>query len=137
MCMGVAMMVWNYLVIYFGLCLPLLSVKHLVVKWARGLLANVFTTLLCRLVQWLFICLFVQHDSRCRQLSLCVSGHRLHRGEMFCLRKAFLGQFPKYRPYHNSRICVIYAVLIHGVRPLYVQVSIRWPFVDIGNSVVA
>lgn len=79
MCMGVAMMIWYCMVFYFGLCMPLISAKHLVVKWTRRVLANVFTTLLCRLVRRLFICLFVQHDSRCRQ-SFCVSGHRLHRG---------------------------------------------------------
>jgi len=52
-------------------------------------LASACTALLCRLVRRLFMCLFVQHDSKWRQLSFSFNGHRLHSGEISCLRICF------------------------------------------------
>jgi len=67
-----------------------MSVKHLVVGCAISVLAIAWTALLCLLVRRLFMCLFVQHERRCRQLSFCLSGHKLQSGEISCLRTCFL-----------------------------------------------
>jgi hypothetical protein len=63
--------------------------KHLVVGWARRVLARARVALLCWLVHRLYMCLFVQHDGRCRQLLFCLRGYKLHNGEMSCLRMYF------------------------------------------------
>ena len=72
------------------MCPTLITVKHLFVGWARIVWALACTTLLCRLVQRLFMCLFVQHESKCRHVSFSRSGERLHSGEMSCLKACFL-----------------------------------------------
>lgn len=40
------------------------------------------TTLLCRLVCRLFICLFLQHAKRCKHLLFWRHGHRLQSGDV-------------------------------------------------------
>lgn len=53
--------------------------------WSRRVLASEITTLLCQLVQRLFTCLFILHDSDWRRLSFYFCGHRLCDGDMSCL----------------------------------------------------
>lgn len=66
-----------------------ISVKRLIVGWARRAMASASIALLCWSVQRSFMCLFVPHDSSWRQLSFYFGGHMLHIGEMSCLRKCF------------------------------------------------
>ena len=47
-------------------------------------------TSLCQFVRRLFTCLFLQHESKRRHVSFWHDGHRLHKGDMSCLRKCFL-----------------------------------------------
>ena len=55
----------------------LIRVKQRTVGWASSVFTNACTTLLCRCVLRLFMCLLVQHDSRCRHVSFCWDMHRL------------------------------------------------------------
>lgn len=57
-----------------------INVKHLVVGWARSVSTSMCATLLCLLVLKLFICLFVQHESRWRHVSLWRDVQRLLGG---------------------------------------------------------
>lgn len=67
------------------ICPRLKSVKHLV--WGGlGGLRDCMMTLLCLLLWMLFMCSFVQHESRHRHLSFSLSGQWLHNGEMSCLK---------------------------------------------------
>lgn len=50
------------------------------------MLSDCMMTLLCLLVRMLFMCSFVQYESRRRHLSFSPSGQRLHNGEMSCLK---------------------------------------------------
>lgn len=72
------------------MCPTLISVKYLVVGWVEGVWAIACMTLSCQLVQRLLMCLFVQHGSKCRHVSLSLSIERLHSGEMSCLKPCFL-----------------------------------------------
>lgn len=54
------------------------------------MLANACVTSLCQFVRRLFTCLFLQHESKRRHVSFWHDGHRLHKGDMSCLRKCFL-----------------------------------------------
>lgn len=53
------------------------------------MLANACVTSLCQLVHRSFMCLFLQHESKWRHVSFWFwhDGHRLHKGDMSCLRK--------------------------------------------------
>ena len=53
-----------------------------------GYLCRLF--LLLRLVWRLSMCLFVQHERRCRQLWLCLSRHKSQIGEISCFMMSFL-----------------------------------------------
>ena len=76
-----------------------MSVKHLVVGCASSVLAIARTALLCQLMWRMFMCLFVQHERRCMQFLLCLSGHILQSVGIFCLRMCFLWSFSRYPPY--------------------------------------
>lgn len=52
------------------------SVKHMVVGWARRVSANTCLALLCLLDLWLFMCCFVQHNSKWWQMSFVGDGIR-------------------------------------------------------------
>lgn len=68
----------------------LINMKHLVVGWASSVWAIACSASLCPLVQRLLMCVFVQHESRCRHVLFSLSGSRLHNGEMSCLKACFL-----------------------------------------------
>lgn len=68
-----------------------MSVRHLVMGWANKVSACACTTtLLCILVLRLFICLFVKHERRWRQLSFRFNRHKSRSVEMSCLGCNFL-----------------------------------------------
>ena len=70
-----------------SLMLPtLIRVEQSVGGWASSVFASACTTLLCQFVLRLFMFLFVQHDSRWRHVSFWWDLHRLHVGDMSCLR---------------------------------------------------
>lgn len=94
--------------------------------------ANACTTLLCLSVQRLFICLFVQHDSRCRQLSFFfINVQRLRGGEMSCLRMFLVAvaQVSSILEFHD--LCDLGILdpwrFIEKVRPPLVYVGICEP----------
>ena len=65
--MGGALMVWYCMVLFdimFWNFPTFISVKHLVILWAKRVLASAYIAMLCRKVRRLFMCLFVQHYSR-------------------------------------------------------------------------
>ena len=64
----------------------LIRVKQRVVGWASSVFASACIALLCWFVLRLFMCLLVQHDSRWRHVSFWWDVHRLHVGDMSCLR---------------------------------------------------
>jgi hypothetical protein len=66
-----------------------MSVKHHVMGWARIVFASVYIALLCLQVCRLFMCLFMQHDSMWMHVLFCWFIHRLHSGEISCLRICF------------------------------------------------
>ena len=61
------------------------------------------------------MCLFLQHNNKWRHVSYHFSGHRLHRGEMSCLKMLFSRKFAKYLPYRNFRTRGIWALVIQRV----------------------
>lgn len=63
----------------------LINIKHYVVGYVLRVLTSLCVALLCQLVSKLLMCLFVQHDSRCRYVSIPFRLQRLHNGEMSCL----------------------------------------------------
>ena len=77
--------------------LALISAKHHVARCALSVLTNACVALLWQPVLWLFMCLFEQHDRRCRHVSFSLMLQRLHCGEMPCLSM--------YWPYQNLGIC--------------------------------
>lgn len=77
-----------------SLVLLALSVKHCVVGWARSVLAIAWTILFYRFVWRLLMCLFVQHDSKCRHVSYSLSGHRTHSGKIYCFKGMSLTKLP-------------------------------------------
>lgn len=90
-----------------------ISVKHLVVGISSNLLASRCIVLLCQSVLRLIMCLFVQHDRKWRHLSLCCDVHRLHKGDMSCLRMYYYYVvFLRICPYQNLRACVICVLMI-------------------------
>lgn len=54
--------------------LAFISVKHLVLGWASSVWAIMCNALVCRLVRRLLMCVFVQHESRCRHVLVPFSG---------------------------------------------------------------
>lgn len=70
--------------------LTLKSVKHHVARCALSVLTNVCVALLWRLVLRLFMCLFEQHDRRCKHVSFSLMLQRLHCGEVLCLSTCVL-----------------------------------------------
>ena len=66
--------------------LALIMVKQRVVEWASSVFASVCIALLCQFVLRLFMCLLVQHDSRWMHVSFWWDMHKLHVGDMSCLR---------------------------------------------------
>lgn len=69
----------------------LLNVKQCVFGCAMRVLANLRFCLvaLCLLVHKLFICLFVQHESRCMHVLFSLRLQRLHNGEISCFSTWF------------------------------------------------
>jgi hypothetical protein len=79
--------VWSFI-------LPvLICVKQFVVGMAFSVLASTCIALLCCLVLRLFMCLFVQHDSKWRDVSICCDVHRLYKGRYVLLKDFFLSFF--------------------------------------------
>lgn len=60
----------------------IISVKHCVLGCAFMVLASAWVALLPQWVQKLFICQFVQHDSKCWHVSFSRRLQRLHSGGM-------------------------------------------------------
>ena len=74
-----------------SLCLPaFINMKHPMVGWANSMFANACINLLYWLFLRLFMCLFVQLDSRWRHVLICWDVHGLHNGDMSCSRACFL-----------------------------------------------
>lgn len=72
-----------------------MSVKQLVVGCTDRYLASACISSIWRLVWRLSNkCLFLQHERRWRELSICLSGQKLQSCEMSFLRTCFLGRFP-------------------------------------------
>lgn len=46
-----------------------INVKHWVFRWANNVLVSAWIALLWRFVLRLFLCLFLQHECRCRHVS--------------------------------------------------------------------
>ena len=114
------------LLVRLRICMHLITnVKHLVVDWARRLLANACTALLYLLVLRLFICSFVKHESRWRHVSFCCRKHKLHSGEMSWFRVCFFRKLLKYRPHWNFRTHVICELVIYDVSQNKL-VHLRW-----------
>lgn len=70
-----------------------------VVGCASRMLAS--ACVLCMLA----MCIFVQHDSKCRHMSLSLRLQRLLSGEILCLSVCFFQKIPMYSLYWNLGIC--------------------------------
>jgi hypothetical protein len=64
----------------------LITVKQQVVVCASNVFYGACIASLCQFVLKLFMCLLVRRDSKWRHVSFWWDMHRLHVGNMYCLR---------------------------------------------------
>ena len=55
--------------VQFVVILTFINLKHWIFRWANNVLVSAWIVLLWRFVLRLFICLFLQHECRCRHVS--------------------------------------------------------------------